>query len=906
MRVTIRFVSAGAGTGKTHRLTELLRSRLSSGAARPEAVIATTFTRRAAAELVERVRRGLLADGQRLAAVAIGQATIGTVNAVCGQLLARFAFEAGLSPRLEVLAEHQQPLLFAQAVDLAVTRDDVQAMNALAARLGQEDWQATVRRLVDLGRANDIPVEAFAGHARRSLDELLDFFPPPAAEDLDARLADALAQAIRAIGGNGDATKKTAEFGELMGAAADELAAGAMPWSRWVALAKKAPAAESLASVETVRRAAACYDQHPGLREDLRQWVERAYDVAARASAAYQRLKAARGLLDFVDQEREVLRLLDRPDVAAVLRDELDLLLVDEFQDTSPIQLALFVKLAALARECIWVGDLKQAIYGFRGADPALMAAVVEQLQGAGESVEVLDRSFRSRPSLVALANAAFAPAFAASLPAHQVRLRAQRPEVLDHPPLRLWQLEGTNVSQRAAALAQGVARLLASGIEVVDPTRGERRVVRPGDVALLARTNDSARAFGGALAAAGVPVSLEQPGLLATPEGHLALACLRRVLDAEDTLASAEIVALKRACPAEAWLEDRLAYLAEGRPPARWGVDGASAEPALRALEGVRARLAGLSPAELLDEVLAAADLRVDAIAWGPDPVRSAQRLANLETLRRLARDYEAECGSLRTSATASGLFLWLQDLAAERRDFVAVDGRADAVRVLTHHGAKGLEWPVVILADLEAPVRPRLWEPTAVDDAGPVDLRAPLACRRLRYWPWPFGGHRTGVEVASRIDASSVGAADRETAVAEAVRLLYVGLTRARDVLVLALAARAKQRPWLDALGADWLIRETDGAVRPPDGEPIACLRETFDGAGAPAEAVPAPATESCAAWLLRPAVPDSEFAAIVDPSVEPPRGHIGGADPRRLDSSPTSLIYPGDEGQTHLCLR
>ena len=94
MAGTLRFVSAGAGTGKTYRLTEILHEKLRSKQARPGGVIAMTFTRKAAAELRERVRTALLEKGEFALANAMGQARIGTVNSVCGGLLDRFAFEA--------------------------------------------------------------------------------------------------------------------------------------------------------------------------------------------------------------------------------------------------------------------------------------------------------------------------------------------------------------------------------------------------------------------------------------------------------------------------------------------------------------------------------------------------------------------------------------------------------------------------------------------------------------------------------------------------------------------------------------------------------------------------------------------------------------------------------------------
>ena len=159
--MNIRFISAGAGSGKTYRLTELLSERLTDAEAsvRPEAVMATTFTKKAAGELVERVRQNLIENKQYKLANSMGQALIGTVNSVCGQLLVRYAFEAGLSPQLEVLAETEQPVLFGQALEQAMTRDDIREMNELAQRLGLDEWQQEIRKLVDLARANDISAE---------------------------------------------------------------------------------------------------------------------------------------------------------------------------------------------------------------------------------------------------------------------------------------------------------------------------------------------------------------------------------------------------------------------------------------------------------------------------------------------------------------------------------------------------------------------------------------------------------------------------------------------------------------------------------------------------------------------------------------------------------------------------
>jgi ATP-dependent helicase/nuclease subunit A len=133
----IHFISAGAGSGKTFRLTAELRDRLARGRVEPAGVIATTFTRLAASELQERVRRALIEAGEHGTALRMEQALIGTVNGVCGELLRRFAFEAGIPPEQQVIDEVQGKVLFYQAMELALAGDRprLRKMNALSHRL---------------------------------------------------------------------------------------------------------------------------------------------------------------------------------------------------------------------------------------------------------------------------------------------------------------------------------------------------------------------------------------------------------------------------------------------------------------------------------------------------------------------------------------------------------------------------------------------------------------------------------------------------------------------------------------------------------------------------------------------------------------------------------------------------
>src|SRR5258708_18558543 len=150
------FIAAGAGSGKTFRVIQEIQKRLTDGSCRPNGLVATTFTIKAANELSEKIRQNLYRIGNHSLAERLNEASIGTVDKVCKQILTRFAFEAGVSPQIEVLADEDASLLFVQAVELAMSSTDTGRLQELADRLGQIDsqtkefsWKKTVHAIAN-------------------------------------------------------------------------------------------------------------------------------------------------------------------------------------------------------------------------------------------------------------------------------------------------------------------------------------------------------------------------------------------------------------------------------------------------------------------------------------------------------------------------------------------------------------------------------------------------------------------------------------------------------------------------------------------------------------------------------------------------------------------------------------
>ncbi|MBD1301101.1 UvrD-helicase domain-containing protein, partial [Pseudomonas aeruginosa] len=155
-------------------------------------------------------------------------------------------------------------------------------------------------------------------------------------------------------------------------------------------------------------------------------------------------------------------------------------------------QLALFVEFAKLAKRSVWVGDPKQAIYGFRGTDARLIAGVLDAVKGWGGSIgEPLTISRRSVPGLVSLSNAVFEQAFLPELSADAVVLQAHRSEIPDQPVLFNWEFESSKNETDYLGMGPAVRELIDSGLKVEDKTARQIRDVEPGDIAVLCRTND-------------------------------------------------------------------------------------------------------------------------------------------------------------------------------------------------------------------------------------------------------------------------------------------------------------------------------------------------------------------------------------------------------------------------------
>ena len=802
MTNVLEVVRAGAGSGKTTDLCDTVAKGVAAGLD-PARILATTFTKMAAAELKGRVQAKLLEDSGHAPADRLELAAIGTVHSVAHHLLRRYAIELGLSPRLEVFERGAEKVLSDLLATIPVARWD--ALSQHADRLGVTNLPVQILSLLSAKRANRIANERFCAQLAASTDRVCELLAPngPVADalpvtHLHALAENALAQIEALVT---DTTNDTAKAKRtLRGITSSNGALWASYIDAMAIKAGKRSGAHDL--LDPLRLHASNVRRNPQLHENLKEFARLLGEETLALEAEYDAYKTQRGLVDFTDLETLLLTLLENKSLKSRLSMDYDLILVDEFQDTNPLQLAIFQRLQSIAPRSRWVGDSRQAIYGFRNTDPRLVSEVWDRVPE--EFRATLPDNHRSQRGLVQLVGELFAPHFD-----EDPRQHPQKP-----PSLRgveRWLFDSTNGPNDALSLACGLAQLHEEGIQF-------------GDIAILERGNSQLKTLASALDELGIPYLIESPGLFSTREGELLLAGLRLVANRNDSLAVATVLHLSADPNATTpeWLADRLRSLSDsqidpetGKPIFSMPWEG---NELLLPLEAIDFR--SLSPSLVVQQVIEALNLPKRVHAWG-DAIR---RCSNLDSAIRHARDYEEAAVSGNGSATLSGLILHFEQLAADDNDLRFTSQGHDAVTLLTYHAAKGLEWPVVVLSGLNSDRDPDMWKPVVRSPSFEED---PLSNREIRHWIWPFGMSegpfpkiKSGSGLELDVLASPEGQEQTVRESEENLRLLYVGFTRAKTKLVLA--HRIGSCQWLNTLpNVDILLRPgLDPGEHPVDG--------------------------------------------------------------------------------------
>jgi ATP-dependent exoDNAse (exonuclease V) beta subunit len=844
-------VEAAAGTGKTTELVKRIVRLVHTGRASIDQIVAVTFSEKAAGELKLRLREelerarlvtGLSAeDAGRLehAVQRFEEAHVSTIHGFCADLLRERPVEARLDPSFVVLTEGQAGRIFDEAFTEWIQRelDDP-----------SEGVRRSLRRITTRNFGQDVDEDAPIARLRRAGLDLVEWRDHPAPWQRPADF-DRSAQIDHLL----DAIGTFSQISQLPANARDPLHRDTEPLRRawaeiepargrgfddydgWEATlcalaakqhdlrrgrstsghySKEVPRAQVVAARDLIVDALVAFRDRADA--DLSAQL---HEALQRAIAGYEARKQRAGAVDFLDlliRARDLVR--DHAHVRHDFQRRFRYLLVDEFQDTDPLQAELLLRLAADESRAgavrspfdvavrpgglFIVGDPKQSIYRFRRADVGVYRDICETLVAAGATRVRLRTSFRSVPAIQRAVNAAFSTHMTgdtASLQADYVELQPDRhdhpaqPAVVALPVPRPLSQHG-NVTQSALAesLPEAVGEFVRwlvhdSGWTVPDEhAAATRRPIRAGDVCLLFRRllnvqDDITRPYVEALESRGLP--------------HL-------LVGGKAFHEREEVDALRTALTAIEWPDDGLSVFATLRGPCF-----AVAEEELLAWH---ARYRGFRPFHVPDDV--PAELAAVAEALGTlceltrlrnhRPVAETvsrlievtrahagfvlwrggeQVLANVLQIAELARRYEADGG-----LSFRGFVDELRE-AAERvptPEAPILEEGTDGVRIMTVHKAKGLEFPVVILVDIGCKLHR--------DDAQRhLDAVRGLAAIRLAGLTPRDLHDNNGLEVSR--DA------------AEGVRLAYVAATRARDLLVVpAIGDGPYDKGWVHPLSA------------------------------------------------------------------------------------------------------
>lgn len=804
--MNLHYTQASAGSGKTYRIEQDVVEKLENNVLSPDEIMAVTFTRDAAEELKGRISKALLARGKIQDASGIMSARIGTVHSVFGQLLSDFAFELELSPEQRVLDDQDKQQVLAEALDNSLTLTEIKELNDLSNRLSIKDWRDDILKIIELMRANAIQPDKADDFAQESIIALMAHLPT---EDASVTKQSFVYELTEAVKQAKQLTNPTKGLTGVIEECEKILRQPAITWQNWIKVSKLSPTKMGEPIFAQAMTIGLNVLKCPDFQRDITRFISELLNAAQKAMNTFAEIKRSRGLIDFVDQENLALVALANPFVQKRLKEEIRYLIIDEFQDTSPLQLALFSKISELVDDVLMVGDAKQAIYGFRGSDPKLTLDVLNYVQQGGGQTNTLSNSWRSRPGLVELTNELFTTPFGHLLRADQIQLTPQSSYKLTSSELGWWTLayEGRKSNERVlSALAEGIQKHIMAGVEIWDKNQKIQRPATWRDLAVLCRGNAEAADLASYCARIGIPVSLERAGLVETPEVSLALACLRRLIDPADSLASAEILTLSSGNGPESWLDERLKAVEAGDAQ-KWNE---TTHPSLQSLADARHHVGLLSTKESLDLAMLTADVAGTVCKWNEGAKLTEHRLANLARLSMLVNEYEDHCLAHFLAATPTGFILWLKDQEQSLNDKQAANP-GDAITITTYHKSKGLEWPIVICSSLDSPLKVSLFGPRITTNQGvPFDWHAPLNGRSLCYWPNPFPDQRGNDVLTDRLSNSQEWRDAEQQARNEAIQLLYVGITRARDQLILTAIGKD------DAIG-DWLELINNGVLPP-----------------------------------------------------------------------------------------
>lgn len=802
----ITYISASAGSGKTYELTERLKKVILEGKAKPEEVILTTFTKAAASEFKEKAKAKFYEVGKVKEANRLDQALIGTVDSVANVFVNKYWYLLGISPKQNVISQEDEEIYVSESLSSLPTDEQTKFFNSFAETFKipeeHEDgkkygidygfWKKDLKKIFDATR--NFRIRDYKESVAKSKELIkivtqdcckLNFDREELLGKLEAvELIDKSAEAqtnssklrldlianVKRIINRSDSSRL--EIGmELYNMVSNK------KFSNTKKFTENSPEYQDL--VISANKVWTCEE----VRELQFKYVENLFEIAERWQEEYIKYKKEQHIIDYTDMEEYLLELITNSKYKCVQEDiqaSYKYLFVDEFQDCSPTQIKIFDRLSELVEQSIWVGDYKQAIYGFRGSDTALVKAVTDRIERLnGKPNDTLSTSHRSWPEIVNVCNSVFVPAFSDILREEEVKLNPwdklvkKAAESGRKDLLKCWTITEKTKDKKAAQIAGNIAKMVQEGI-------------KPKDIAVLARTNNDTFGPGEltsialALKEYNIPTLIGDNEFKVSREINLLNSLLSLVVNPADTMARATIAFLtKEGYGAAEILDRRFEDLSNNKKDS----DYFEEIPLIQKLIEKSDNYKSLSVGSLVENLIIELDLYNIVKSW-PDSDNSVN---TFHTVISIAKAYEDHCIQMSLPCTIYGFIDYISTVK------IKAAGMSDGVQLFTYHGSKGLEWKNVILVSLEEDIlddtKMISREFYGVHASHEVEPNAdnPYPPMMISVLPWIFGSLKKIPEnVQNMIFANSKDSLKRKI-IQEEKRLMYVAMTRPIESLIL-----------------------------------------------------------------------------------------------------------------------
>ena len=795
----VTFISAGAGSGKTYSLTKRIVEFIKSGTCAADEIILTTFTRAAAGELREKVRSALYAEGLYDAAVQIDNAAIGTIHSIAYQIVARYWYLLGISADVKMIAEEDQSFYISQSLSSLPSEADLLIFRKLQQELNitytenyntplphYDFWKSDLRHIID--KINDFSIDADGLTRSRELNkELIAYILKSGNEEFTLNIEEILGvmdsmlkATFKLTRGKPEQTRdKISDKISKVKKTSDPRLLNIRERINLINVSKlttsegfKALCRNELEYFETLKNRILA---DPRTYVLIEEYINSIFKLAQEWQTEYENFKRERRLLDFNDVQRYFSKLLNNPDVVAEIQSRYKIAFVDEFQDCSPQQVAFFGSLSELMQQSVWVGDIKQAIYGFRGTDTKLITNIIEEIDKCedGNRLEILDKCWRSNRTIVNTANSIFSKAFSNTLDEKLVKLGMPDGEDYKEPKdreIRHWHFTINKAENRINALAEQIKEL------------HDKEGFDYKDIAVLCRINKEASEIAMTFGKHGIPCCQAQ----SEEKIKVLLSSLVSFAANENNELSKAHIAYytQEGFTTAKILSDRIEFIASDDNKGKKWLSDIDLFGKLSALgKTIKNQSVAFGVETLLVE-LNAADIirRIDPKANGYD---------YCQAFIAAARKYEQQCTNFGLGCSLAGFVNYVNTNGLE------LVGSGEGVTVTTYHKSKGLEWKCVILWSLnDEPVKSdKIFSDVQVyrNDEGANIVIMPNSLFDLR-----------SKDMETRITESPVYKQLYEATFEESKRLMYVGMTRPKELLVTvtAKAGRTYGTNWLNAI--------------------------------------------------------------------------------------------------------